>query len=171
MNPYYKLFFEAGFGYVPPPSDPFPPTSLPQLAVYRKYNKADLGLSPDAELQLPGEIGAGPRASESAYWIDAYSAYLGCNNSGPAGCTITVNGYNHASRIPQVTQTTTQPACPGLVNCFWKFVEFSEEFRDLSGIQFLATVGGKPVDWYMDDLALGWSNNTCAAQFKRASAH
>jgi len=171
LNPYNKLFFEAGFGYVPPPSDPFPPISPPQLAVYRNYNRTELTVSPDAGLQLPGEIGAGPRASESAYWIDAYSAYLGCDNVGHADCTITVNGYIHTSPNPHVSQTVTQPACPGLVNCNLGFVEFPGDFRSLSGVQFLATVGGKPVNWYMDDLTLGWSNNTCAAQLERASAH
>ena len=171
LNPYYKLFFEAGFGYVPPPSDPFPPISPPQLAVYRNYNSVKSNPSPDAGLLLPGELGAGPRASESAYWVDAYSTYLGCNNNETADCTITINGYNSTSSYPQVSQTTTQPRCPGLVNCHLGFVEFLGSFRNLSGIQFVASVAGQPVDWYMDDLALAWSNNTCAAQVERASAH
>ena len=169
MNPYYKLFFEAGFGYAPPPRVPFLPISSPQLAIYRTYNKTDL--SPDAGLLLPGEFGAGPRAPESAYWIDAFSAHLGCNNTELASCMLTVNGYNTTSLVPQVSQVVYTPPCPGLVNCHMDFFKFSDEFRNLSGLQILATVEGKPVNWFMDDVALGWSNNTCAAQKERASAH
>ena len=79
LNPYHKLFFQQYFGYVPPPSDPFPTISPPQLAVYRADGSGATN-SPDAGLELPGEIGSGPRVSDSAYWIDAYSAYLGCTN-------------------------------------------------------------------------------------------
>ena len=130
-----------------------------------------MSVSPDASLLLPGEFGAGPRASESAYWIDAYSAYLGCNNTGSASCMLTINGYNNTSPIPQASQVLYTFPCPGLVNCHMDFVEFADDFRNLSGFQVLATVDGKPVNWFMDEVTLGWSNNTCAAQEERASAH
>lgn len=73
FNPYDKLYWAAGFGYVPPPSDPFPPVSPPQLAVYRVTSDTDVDASPDAGDESVGEFGAGPRASDSAYWIDAFS--------------------------------------------------------------------------------------------------
>ena len=178
FNPYRKLYFEEHFGYVPPPTDPFPPHSPPQLAVYREEdpnvtvaldNTGETG-SPDAGLLLIGEIGAGPRAYDSAYWIDAYSAWLGCANSGPDDCIITVQGYIYGDNTSLVTQDFTQPPCPGLKNCSLALVEFGDGFRALTGLQIIATVDSNPVDWYMDDLALGWSNNTCAAQLERSSS-
>jgi len=155
---------------VPPPTDPFPPISPPQLAVYRVDNNTNVDGSPDAGAESIGEFGAGPRSSESAYWIDAYSAYLGCSNAGPRDCTITINGYDAVSSTRAVYQTVTQPPCHGLKNCTLALVEFSAGFRNLSGIQILAAVNDRPVTWYMDDLQLGWSNNTCAAATERASA-
>lgn len=155
---------------MPPPTDPFPPVSPPQLAVYRVDSNTNVDGSPDAGDESIGEFGAGPRSSESAYWIDAYSAYLGCNNAGPGDCTITINGYDAVSSTRAVYQTVTQPPCPGLKNCTLALVEFSAGFRSLSGIQILAAVDDRLVTWYMDDLQLGWSNNTCAAATERASA-
>lgn len=122
------------------------------------------------QLLLKGEIGSGPRGSDSAYWIDAYSAYLGCTNGGPDNCSIMVKGYQ-LSGPPSgsITQGFTLPPCPGLKNCSLALVEFAEGFRNLVGLQIIATVGSTPVDWYMDNLSLGWSNNTCAAQLERSS--
>lgn len=168
LNPYHKLFFQQYFGYVPPPSDPFPPISPPQLAVYR-VDGSGVTSSPDAGLELPGEIGSGPRASDSAYWIDAYSAYLGCTNPGPESCSIMVKGYQNWSIPSVITQGFMQPPCTGMENCSLALVEFADGFRNLTGLQIIATVGITPVDWYMDNLSLGWSNNTCAAQLERSS--
>ncbi|MCJ1226207.1 hypothetical protein MMC12_002856 [Toensbergia leucococca] len=168
FNPYHHLYFSQGFSYVPPPSDPFPPISPPQLGIYVVGRGSDAS-DDDGGAELIGELGAGPRASESEYWIDAYSAYLGCDNIGPANCIMTINGYNNYSDTRNVTQTVTLPPCPGLVNCTLSLVTFADSFRNLTGLQLIATVGGRPISWYVDDLQLGWSNNTCAAGLHRIS--
>ncbi|KAL9584518.1 MAG: hypothetical protein Q9203_004630 [Teloschistes exilis] len=169
FNPYRKLFFNAGYGYVPPPSDPYAPISPPQLAVWNVYNDSIIQHSVDAGLELRGEIGAGPRFQESAYWIDAYSVWIGCANSGPTECRLDFIGFDQFD-AEIATQTLLQPPCPGLVNCKLVEVEFSSQFRDLAGLQILAYVNKTPIAFYMDDLSLGWSNNTCAAQLQRSSA-
>ncbi|KAL9124210.1 MAG: hypothetical protein Q9217_006439 [Psora testacea] len=169
FNPYRKLYFEEHFGYVPPPSDPYTPHSPPQLAVYRASGTAADG-SPGAGLEASGEIGAGPHASDSAYWIDAYSAYLGCSDGSSSSCLLTVHGYINGHEGPKVTQIVELPSCPGLTSCALVLVNFDYRFRGLSGFQINAAVGGKPVDYYMDDLKLGWSDNTCTAQLERSSA-
>lgn len=155
---------------MPPPTDPFPPISPPQLAIYRADNTTNVDGSPDAGGESIGEFGAGPRSSESAYRIDAFSAYLGCANAGPEDCIIMINGYEPTHSTRTVFQTVTQSPCPGLKNCKLAHVQFDAGFRNLSGIQILAAVNRRPVTWYMDDLQLGWSNNTCAAATERASA-
>ncbi len=170
FNPYRKLFFENHYGYVPPPSDPFPPVSPPQLAVYRANQRINVDGSPDAGLESVGEFGAGPRASDSAYWIDAFSVWLGCENAGPSDCIVTINGYVNGSSTRAVSQTVTQAPCPGLVDCKLALVEFTDDFRNLSGIQILAAVERKLTVYYIDDLSLGWSNNTCEAQKQRLSS-
>ncbi|KAL8907215.1 MAG: hypothetical protein Q9171_005948 [Xanthocarpia ochracea] len=172
FNPYRKLYFNGGYGYVPPPGvpdDPFAPISPPQLAVYNYHTDSSTSQSIDAGLELHGELGAGPRFHESAYWIDAYSAWIGCANSGPSDCRVDIIGYD-AFNTPIAYQTLLQPPCPGLVNCKLAQITFSNEFQELAGLQILAYVNKIPVTFYMDDLSLGWSNNTCAAQFERSSS-
>lgn len=169
FNPYRKLYWEEHFAYVPPPTDPFPPHSPPQLAVYQEAGLT-INPSPDAGLELIGEIGAGSRAADSAYWIDAYSAWVGCANSGPNYCYIEARGYAYGNNESIVSQSFRQPPCPGLKDCSLALVEFANDFSGLSGLQIIATVADKPVTWYMDDLSLGWSNNTCAAQQERSSS-
>lgn len=152
---------------MPPPEDPYAPISPPQLAVYNYHNDSQTSI--DAGLELHGEIGAGPRVSENAYWIDAYSTWIGCANGGPSQCTIDFIGYDQfGASIAQ--QSLQQPACPGLINCKLAQVKLTNQFRDLAGLQILAYVNETPITFYMDDLQLGWSNNTCAAQYERASA-
>ena len=155
---------------MPPPSDPYPPVSPPQLAVYRANAGLNVDGDPDAGLELIGEFGAGPRASESAYWFDAYSLWIGCQNEGPSDCNITINGYNNATSIRVASQTVIQSPCAGLINCKLAFVELTNAFRNLSGIQILPAVNRTLTAYYLDDVSLAWSNNTCAAQLERSSS-
>ena len=92
---------------------------------------------------MTGEIGSGPRALDSAYWIDAYSAYLGCTNPGPDNCSIMVKGYQNWSTFSVITQGLTQAPCPGMKNCSLALVDFADGFRNLTGLQIIATVGTK----------------------------
>ena len=81
-----------------------------------------------------------------------------------------VKGYQNSSTLfSYITQGFTLPPCPGMKNCSLALVDFADGFRNLTGLQIIAKVGTTAVDWYMDDLSLGWSNNTCAAQLERSS--
>ena len=169
FNPYRKLYWQDQFGYMPPPSDPFLPESPPQLAIYRANNASDAVGSPYAGLEHIGEIGAGPRASDSAYWINAHSMWFGCSDGGPTPCQVIINGYRDGLNGTSVSQTFNIPPCPGLKGCSISLVQFANSMVDLSGLQILASVGGTLIDYYMDDLVLSWSNSSCAAQQERAS--
>ncbi|KAL8669170.1 MAG: hypothetical protein Q9168_006232 [Polycauliona sp. 1 TL-2023] len=169
FNPYRKLYFNGGFGYAPPPDDPFSPISPPQLAVYNYSSDPSTSPSINAGLQLHGELGAGPRVQDDAYWINAYSAWIGCVNGGPTECRVELVGLD-AFGSTIATQTVLLSPCVGLVNCTLDRVLFSLDFRKMAGLQILAYVYDTPVTFYMDDLSLGWSNNTCAAQLERSSS-
>lgn len=169
FNPYRKLFWQDQFGYVPPPSDPFPPKSPPQLAVYRTHGLGAQG-SPNAGLELSGEVGSGPRASSSAYWFDANAVWFGCSDGSHVHCIVTINGYTNGSSTRTMSYTTALDPCFGLKGCTLTHIEFPDEFRSLSGLQFIATIAGEVVDYYMDDLHLTWSNQTCEAEGERSSA-
>lgn len=85
-------------------------------------------------------------------------------------CEMTINGYTLGTDPPSTSQTIMLPPCPRLRNCTLTLVDFEENFDELYGLQISAVVAGKAVDYYMDDLQLEWSNNTCAAQSVRSSA-
>lgn len=118
-----------------------------------------------------GEFGAGPRFAESAYWIDAYGAAMGCDNKGPENCVVTFTGFVYSnSSNAEVVKTSTNvtiPPCPGLKNCILHPVTIGAGFTNLSGLRIEAKVAGKPVIWFMDNVQLAWSNNTCAAGLER----
>ncbi|KAK4981677.1 hypothetical protein LTR66_009796 [Elasticomyces elasticus] len=172
FNPYHHLYFALGYVYVPPPSDPFPPISPPRLTMFfTNETGADNESSPSAGGLRPGEISAGPRAVESAFWFDAYSAYLGCDNEGPNDCELSITGYQYNAfakqEISAFQQNVTLPPCPGMTDCRLEQVQFPASFRGLSGLQFQASVGNEKKIFFMDDLSMAWSNNTCAAGLLR----
>ena len=137
--------------------------------MYRASGTASDG-SPEAGLEVSGEIGAGPHSSDSAYWINAYSAYLGCTDGSISACLLTIHGYVEGQKEPIVTQIAEVPSCPGFKGCKLLYIAFGGSFQNLTGLQITAAVGIQAVDYYMDDLKLGWSDNTCAAQLERSSA-
>lgn len=175
FNPYRHLFFSGGYAYAPPPTDPFQPTSPPHLAVFTA-NMTGQPLfpttSPDVGTDILGEFGAGPRARDSAYWIDAHGASMGCDNRGPEDCIVTFSGFAYLKatdeEVLRVAATARIPPCPELRDCPLHPVLLSDNFTGLSGLRIVARVGDKPVIWFMDDVQLAWSVNTCAAGLERS---
>ncbi|MCJ1416726.1 hypothetical protein MMC32_003064 [Xylographa parallela] len=172
FNPYHHLVWSVGFAYAPPPSDPYPPISPPQLGVFVNNQSANvhpvnLTSPPGPGDDVDGEFGAGPNFGNPAFWINAYSAYIGCANAGPEDCELTINGYGFdavfANTVLVARQTTYQPPCVGLTNCALMKVNFNQDFRNLTGFQIIASVGTNPLmyTWYMDNLEVGWALNDC----------
>lgn len=121
--------------------------------------------------QLRGEIGAGRRKSLSAFWFDAYSVYLGCENYSAHQCELQITGlvYHEKTRseVAAFHQTVTLDPCLLPDGCGLTHVQFDSSMKGLSGIRIQAVVFYEPVSWFMDNLALGWSNDTCAAGLLR----
>lgn len=61
--------------------------------------------------------------------------------------------------------------CPGFVNCHLAPVEFPDDFKNLSGLQILASVNGVTQVFFMDNLRMGWVNNTCTAATERMQSN
>ncbi|KAL9083061.1 MAG: hypothetical protein Q9165_008685 [Trypethelium subeluteriae] len=174
FSPFHDLFFSNGFYYVPPPSDPYRPSSPPQLAVFLP-NKTGQPLDhPDIGTLYTGELGAGPDSASSAFAFNAYSARLGCDWRGPSDCTMHIYGYRYDVAMGNQTQVAHQmaelPACVSGSGCELTLTTFTAEFVNVTGVRFEAVGGsGEALKWFMDDLALGWANNTCAAAGERAN--
>lgn len=172
FGPYHHFWFSLGFVYGPPPALPYTPISAPHLAVFLP-NETGPSNDGNAVSLRAGELGDGIRASESAFWFNAYSAYLGCDDGGPEGCTMEISGYTYNTFVQAEVLTfqhnVSIPPCPGFVDCQLELVEFPD-YTGLSGLQMNALVDGAERIWFMDNLSLGWYNNTCAAGLQRQSS-
>ncbi|KAH7410194.1 hypothetical protein DE146DRAFT_604395 [Phaeosphaeria sp. MPI-PUGE-AT-0046c] len=172
-NPYHHLFYANGYTDVPDKWEPYPAISQPNVAMFLPLTGRLVPNQPFAGTLLPGELGAGPRASVSAYWFNAYSGYFGCALNGVTPCLLRIWGYRYDARLKEevvvAEQNTTIPACYGYIRCRLTQVTLHEQFRGLSGIQFKAfTAGlGIPQVHMMDDLQMEWYNNTCSAGILR----
>jgi hypothetical protein len=172
-NPYHHLFYANGYTNVPDKWEPYRAVSQPNVAMFLPLRGRLFPNTPFAGTLLPGEIGAGPRASVSAYWFNAHSGFFGCALNGLTACTLRVSGYRYDAVLKQevvaAEQNVTIPACYGYMNCQLTRVDFNQEFRALSGIQFNAYTSGLgiPQVHMMDDVKLEWYNSSCAAGIMR----
>ncbi|KAI7363238.1 hypothetical protein KC354_g6645 [Hortaea werneckii] len=170
-NPYHHLIFSDGYVYGPSPKVPYVPSSQPKLAVFLA-NASGVTARPRSSTMESGEVGDGPYESASAFWFDAYSAFFGCDS--PDGCTMVFTGYTYSAdakdEVPSYSQNATIPACPtltsGNASCQLQRVDFPRAFRGLSGLRMQAFSGNEERMFFLDDLALGWTNNDCEADTK-----
>ena len=174
-SPYYHLTFSDGYVYAPQPREPFVPESSPHLAVFLANGAGRQVRTPFGHYSKPGEISDGPRESISAFWFDARSVFLGCDNAGPELCTIVISAYRwdatSKDEVIAYKQNATLNPCPSLKKCRLQEVDFpNDQYRDLTGLQIQAFVGNEEKMFFMDDLALRWSNNSCAAGLLRQSS-
>ncbi|THX27639.1 hypothetical protein D6D12_05368 [Aureobasidium pullulans] len=171
FNPYHHMYFSDGFVYAPPPSVPFVAVSSPRLVMFVANETGDNDNHSEGG-QLSGEIGAGTRRSSNAFWFNAHSAYLGCENHSAHQCVLKITGLVYQSEtkseVAAFHQTVKLLPCYLPDNCHLTQIDFSESMKGLSGLRIQASVNEEPVSWFMDNLALGWSNNTCAAGLLRA---
>ena len=159
--------------YAPKPDEPYTPVSQPHLAMFIT-NSTGANNSVATGYIRPGEIGADSLAME-AFWFNVYSAYLGCDNSGPEGCRMELSGYTYTGftddELLAYQQNVTIPPCPSQKGCQLQRVDFPPIMRGLSGLQIRAFVGHEQRIWFMDNLALGWYDNSCEAGLQRAQVH
>jgi hypothetical protein len=124
----------------------------------------------------PQSFGAGPRASDDAYWFNAETLYVFCDNGAtdPAvTCDVVATGYQWDSTAQSETVLATQhfpqPPCPGFRNCQTNEIFLNTQFRGLSSLSLYAVVDGQQKIFFMDTVQLTWWNNTCEAGLHRAS--
>ncbi|KAF2152664.1 hypothetical protein K461DRAFT_226209, partial [Myriangium duriaei CBS 260.36] len=167
--PYHHFTFAQGFVYAPLPPVPFRPISPPHMAVFitNSSGAANVGLV------RPGEIGDGPLlARQQAFWFNAYGVYIGCNNFEQPGCLYEISGYVYDATIRAEVLAYQRnifvSGCPIYHGCPLTRVEFGHTLTGLTGFQIRAFHEGYQRIWYMDDLSLGWYDNSCAAGRLRA---
>ena len=174
-SPYWHLTWSDGYVYAPQPNEPYTSISPPHLAVFLADGTGKrVGGAQSGNFSKPGEISDGPREAISAFWFDAYSAWFGCDNRGPEDCTLTFSAFSWSPKDKTevlIDKSTSKiEPCNKSRSCGLSLVEFPSTFKSLSGLQIQAYVGEEERMFFMDDLSLNWSNNTCAAGLLRQSS-
>ena len=179
FNPYRHLFFSSGWAYVPPPTVPVSPQEGNHLAVYvptAPETDNAVSQSMSAGIVPDGAFGAGPRASEDAYWFDAGTLYVFCDHGAgdrPEPCDVIATGYQWQEAISAeeaiVVQHFPQKVCSNYPDCQTSEIMLSDGFRNLSSLRIEGVVNGNQTKVYMDTVHLTWSNGSCNAGLLRAS--
>ncbi|KAF7883938.1 hypothetical protein EAF00_011250 [Botryotinia globosa] len=179
FNPYHQFLFSDGFTVVPPPKRlPFLPSSKPLLLEFIpnfEANSSDRKTGPNAaDHGFSGQIGSGDEGLTGCFNFNMYGASLGCDSMGPS-CDFAFTGYKYDVTSKETSLVSQQvinvPACPELSNCVLTTVDLHSRFKDVTYFFMNVTVAGKPKLWWMDDLRLGWSDNSCAMGLCRQNAH
>jgi hypothetical protein len=111
---------------------------------------------------------------KSSFTFNFYGASFGCDSTG-LDCDFTFSGYKYnittGAETLLATQKYSTAGCSSPSNCALQPVALQNIFQDLNFIRINVTVAAKPKIFWMDDLKLGWFNNTCTAGLCRQSAH
>ena len=111
-----------------------------------------------------GQISDGDFDETGCFRFNVYGANIGCDSTGPA-CDFNFAGYQLDSSRNEVlvaSQTKAVLACPTLENCELTEIDLDYSFTNLAFVRINVTVAGEPKIWWMDDLRLGWYENSCA---------
>jgi hypothetical protein len=172
------MFFSSGWAYVPPPTAPVVPQNGSHLALYvptAPETNSSESQSRNAGDVPPGSFGAGPRAYDNAYWFNAESLYVFCDNGAvdtTVICDIVATGYQWDDATESETVLTTQhfpqQPCPGFVDCQTSKIFLDKQFQRLSSLSLYAVVNGQQKMFFMDTVQMSWWNNTCDAGLRRA---
>lgn len=183
FNPYSHFFWSTGFGYGPPPNEPFTPHDGTELAEYNPAYEPSTVASNAQGRYLPGSFGAGPRSFNNIFWFDAKSVYIGCNSTAPeASCNMVATGYRWVTSSAS-NATTNQGyeqlvfvqnfqipgTCPNK-SCPLVQISFAPNtFTGLSTLNLLAySPDGEETGYFLDSFQGAWTNDTCEAGQQRA---
>jgi hypothetical protein len=178
FSPYHQFDFSNGYVVAPPPKDPYLPSSPPQLTQFIPnftVGNSTAASGPNSvQGGFAGDIGNGDHDGTGCFRFNFYGASIGCDSQGPS-CVFTFTGIRHDLATGKDVAVTSGmmaiDACPELVDCPLTPVTFDSSFSNLSVIRMQVTVGGEPKIWWMDDIKMGWYDNSCAMGMCRTNTH
>lgn len=130
---------------------------------------------PDADSGTTGYMRNADHGLTSCFGFNFYGASFGCDSQGP-DCDFTFTGHKYDAATQSIESVAYQQlaisACPTYksLNCVLTPMTLDSTFKNLDSVTINATVQGVPKMWWMDDLRLGWSDNTCEKGLCRAKA-
>ncbi|KAG4441931.1 hypothetical protein IFR05_002615 [Cadophora sp. M221] len=178
FSPYHHFDFSGGFRVAPPPVEPYLPESKPLLVEFMPSTDAANNVKqarPNADSGTTGYMRNADHGLTSCFSFNLYGASFGCDSQGP-DCDFTFTGYRYDAATQSTKSVANQQlaisACPTpkSLNCILTPMTLDSTFKNLDQITINATVQGVPKMWWMDDLRLGWFDNTCEKGMCRAKA-
>jgi hypothetical protein len=158
FSPYHQFYFSDGWTIVPPPTDPYKPSSHPLLVEFLA--------NPDSALGYTGALGNGENVLLGCFDFNALGMSLGCDSTGP-DCDWQFTGlrYNNVTKATDTitTQTMSTAACRSLSNCDLVPIFLDNTFTNLTELRINVTVAGIEKIWWLDDLNLSWFDDSCDA--------
>lgn len=124
--------FSDGFTVVPPPTDPYLPSSKPLLTEFIpnfNINGSNSQAGPNTkEFGFSGDIGNGDHGLTGCFRFNFYGASFGCDSRGP-DCEFTFTGFRYDRDTMQTNQVAQKgysiPACPALQDCSLAPIKFT----------------------------------------------
>jgi len=161
VNPYHRFWFSRGYGFAPPPSSPYRPSSSKMMVQY------DQAVFANGTVDGTAQIDLGPQRDNPCLHFNLLSFDLGCNST-QAACRFNITGLRNLGDpqldVPVVSNVFNVSACPSQTNCSLSRVTVGSAYSNLTSINIQLTVGNSTTEtWWGDDLQLGWTNNTCAS--------
>lgn len=158
FSPYHRFWFSSGFKVAPPPKARFQPSSGNLMLQLTPSN--------NSSADVPGEIpsfGTGPSQSTQCFAFNFYGAMVGCDSE-ESPCVFTFTGMRLDEASEKSTKTLTQaihvPACEQMENCKLQHISV-DGFTDVTSINVTVKADNEDRTWWVDDLELGWSDNSC----------
>ncbi|KAI1498444.1 hypothetical protein F5X99DRAFT_393560 [Biscogniauxia marginata] len=161
FSPYHRFWFSPGFDRLPPPPDPFNPSSGKLML---QFTPASISNITEPEVPLDAaKISVGPRRGSPCFPFNFYGISLGCDSKA-APCVFNFTGLRYDYQSKQETATVSQTAsvfaCLTTENCKLSPIVVSG-FEDLTSVLITSKVDGEDKTWWADDLTLGWFDNSC----------
>lgn len=123
-------------------------------------------------------ISVGRQGSNPCFRFNMYSVSLGCPPNLPAPlCDFTIWGmrYNEATNREESTGTDDDDVhtlrCEQ-AQCDLALTDFNDAYKNVTSVIIKATSGNETQTWWADNLALGWTDNSCnAAECRERAAN
>jgi hypothetical protein len=126
-----------------------------------------------AQFGWSGDIGNADHGALGCFSFNVYGASFGCDSTGP-DCVFAFTGYKYsnATGLPTsiASETASISACPALKDCQLSPINLDSTFQNLDIIRINVTVAGQPKMWWMDNLRMGWTDNSCSSGLCRQMA-
>ncbi|KAH8890492.1 hypothetical protein GQ53DRAFT_747519, partial [Thozetella sp. PMI_491] len=153
-EPYRRFSFSSGFKVEPPPTSRFHPSSGKLMLLHNSSNSD------------PAQIGVGPLDANPCFRFDFVGASLGCNSTDLA-CVFNITALRRdgTGAVAQNSKILEVPACTKKTGCTLepRAIDPTEGFSNLVGVNITLTVGGHQQAWWVDDIKIAWSDNSCSA--------